>query len=664
MSDFEELLTIWLEAKFLRGDVDSTLIHAERTVRKFFTFVAADHEPDVRSVTLADLESFKANLYTHTTREGKPLRETTIGSHLTTLRMFFRFLLRRGFIHTDPARNLNLPRFAKKLPRTPFSETEIENMLGLCDSEEASGIRDRAVLETLYSTGMRRGELSNLLLSDVGDETIFIRLGKNRKDRVVPCGLRAAGWIQKYLADARPELMAGNSEHGFLFVNLLGLKLSPSGVSSIVSNKKEEAGIEKKGAAHLIRHTAATLMLSNGADIRHIQEFLGHENIETTKIYTHLTAEKLKITHAAFHPGEKLSVEFRSAKKNRAQLVRVKYTSRTRPGIDFPEEYRAIGEEHLKSLASRGFSKTTQHNRKRYLAVYFNWLLSEGITDLTLITADVLSAYMKAVSQRRQRNGAPLGSRTMNTIVIHVLLFTRWMFDSGKILHDPSLLVDPPKVPKTLPRAVLSANEAQRILTRPDTQTLYGIRDRAILETLYAAGLRRSELVILKLSDFIHEAETLRVYSPKTRSERVVPVGKRASGWIQTYLDRVRPVVEREADILFLASHGGPLHVSMVSQIVLQYMKMAGIKKQDAGHIFRRTCATLLLENGADIRSVQEILGHGKTTSTQVYTKVSIRKLREVHKRTHPAERDPLDKIKPQAGIRALQRQSRKRSAS
>jgi integrase/recombinase XerD len=192
---------------------------------------------------------------------------------------------------------------------------------------------------------------------------------------------------------------------------------------------------------------------------------------------------------------------------------------------------------------------------------------------------------------------------------------------------------------------VLSANEAQRILTRPDTQTLYGIRDRAILETLYATGVRRSELVILKLLDFDYEGETLRVYAPKTRSERIIPTGKRAAQWIRSYIDRVRTVLDRGHEALFLASHGGQLHVAMISQIVLQYMRMAGIKKQDAGHIFRRTCATLLLENGADIRSVQEILGHGKTTSTQVYTKISIRKLREVHKRTHPAERDPLEKI-------------------
>lgn len=655
MSDFTEYLAQFLDAKAIRGESKNTITHSRRTLGMLGGFLSArcGAELYVRNIAPSELDEFRAYLGSRKTREGRPLAARSIASHIMTVRVFFRYLTRHSIIQNNPAQKLALPKFSK-LPRTPLTESEVERMLSLCDNESPVGIRDRAILETLYSTGLRRAELSNLMLADIGADSVFVRLGKNQKDRVVPIGLRAQGFLEKYLIESRPVLMAGNSEHGSVFVNLRGERLSADLVTTLVSEYKTLAGIEKKGSAHLLRHTAATLMLEGGADIRHIQEFLGHENIDTTQIYTHVSAERLKESHRQFHPAGKIHAELKSAERNRAALVRVKYTSRSKPGKEFPEAFREIGARYLESLQAKGAARATLYNRRRSLLPYFNWLGSQGIGDVRDVSTEILTEYLKFASARRQKNGSAFCARTIHMGISHVFLFSRWLLESGHILFDPAAVLDPPKCPQRLPRAVLTASEAQRIVSRPDIRTPYGIRERAILETLFATGLRRSELVLLKSQDFDFENETLRVYSPKTKSERIVPTGKRAALWIKRYAEEVRPgLLKGDSEILFPASHGQIMHESRVSQIVLNNMRLAGINKPDAGHIFRRTCATLLLENGADIRTVQMILGHGKLRSTQVYTKVSIQKLKEVHRKTHPAERDPLHII-PQMTLRHL----------
>lgn len=655
MSDFTEYLAQFLDAKAIRGESKSTITHARRTMGMLGGFLAsrADSELYVRNIVPSDLEEFAAHLRARKTHEGAALSGSTIASHITNVRMFFRYLTRHSVIAANPAQKLAVPKH-KKLPRTPLTESEVERLCALCDMTSPSGVRDRAILETLYSTGLRRSELSALALSDIMDDSVFVRLGKNQKDRVVPLGLRAQGFLEKYLIEARPALMSTNSEHGYVFVNLRGERLSADLITTLVSEYKTQAGIEKKGSAHLLRHTAATLMLEGGADIRHIQDFLGHENINTTQIYTHVSAERLKESHRQFHPAEKLSAELKSAQKNRASLVRVKYTSRSRPCLESPQAFQEIGALHLDSLKAKGAAKATLYNRRRSLRSYFIWLESHGVSDVRDVTSDLLTEFMKFAGSRRQKNGAAFGVRTVHMLISHVFLFSRWLLESGHIMQDPASVLDPPKCPRRLPRPTLTASEAQRIITRPDTNTQYGIRERAILETLFGTGLRRSELVLLRLCDFDFENETLRIYAPKTKSDRIVPTGKRAAHWIKRYVEEVRPGLLRgDSEILFPASHGQIMHESRVSQIVLNNMRLAGISKPDAGHIFRRTCATLLLENGADIRTVQSILGHVKLTTTQLYTKVSIQKLKEVHRKTHPAERDPLHII-PQMSLRHL----------
>ena len=224
-----------------------------------------------------------------------------------------------------------------------------------------------------------------------------------------------------------------------------------------------------------------------------------------------------------------------------------------------------------------------------------------------------------------------------------------------------------PSRPKGLPRSILTAIEAERILTCPDTETPCGLRDRAMLEVLYATGLRRGELVQLRLSDYRAANGSLLIRAGKTGRERLVPVGRRCALWLERYLDEVRSLFESAgsgSDALFLTSQGGPFNVD-ISGLVRKYMRAAGVDRPSAVHIFRHTAATLMMENGADLRSVQELLGHERISSTAVYTRVSIRRLRDVHGQTHPAEillRERRDRQKDRhAKVTPAKRQTQKK---
>jgi integrase/recombinase XerD len=207
----------------------------------------------------------------------------------------------------NPASELEMPRLVGKwLPR-PLSEQEAESVLSLADVSRPIGLRDRAILEVLYSTGIRRTELVRLSRYDLdlAQGTVMIREGKGKKDRVVPLGDRASAWLEKYLEEARPQLVSEPDE-GIVFVSATGQLLHPIYLSYLVRRYIEAAGISKRGACHLFRHTMATVMLEHGADVRYIQEMLGHTQLSTTQVYTGVSIRKLKEVHRATHPAAKL----------------------------------------------------------------------------------------------------------------------------------------------------------------------------------------------------------------------------------------------------------------------------------------------------------------------------------------------------------------------
>ena len=259
-----------------------------------------------KHVTYAHIEGFQRYLFLYRKANGEPMALNGQIIALVTLQMFFRWLVRQRVVPSNPAADLELPRRSDDL-REPLTLDEVETVLALPDLADPFGLRDRAVLELFYATGIRRAELVNLSITDIepGRGTLHVRLGKGRKDRFVPVGERALAWVAKYEREARPVLLVDPGERR-LFLNCDGAPLSNDALSWRVRDYFQRAGIEKRGACHLFRHTMATAMLDNGADIRHVQEMLGHTQIATTQRYTHVSIARLKAVHAATHPAAKL----------------------------------------------------------------------------------------------------------------------------------------------------------------------------------------------------------------------------------------------------------------------------------------------------------------------------------------------------------------------
>lgn len=214
------------------------------------------------------------------------------------------------------------------------------------------------------------------------------------------------------------------------------------------------------------------------------------------------------------------------------------------------------------------------------------------------------------------------------------------MLDNQLISQDPFFGFEFPKTAFRLPQ-VLSLADTERVLRLPRLNTRTGVRDRALLETFYSTGIRRSELARLKLHEIDWHKELVFVSEGKGRKDRMIPIGERALGWIDRYLWQVRREFARPSsgEMIFLTSSGRPFTVNHISGLVRSYISRVRPEFRGACHIFRHTMATLMLEGGADIRFIQQMLGHSKLSTTQIYTHVSVRALKEVHTRTHPGAR-------------------------
>jgi integrase/recombinase XerD len=250
------------------------------------------------------LERYQRHLFYHRKADGEPMSARSRFGHGVALRRWFQWLTRQGHLRYNPAAELELPRLERRLPKAILTEREAEAVLAMPDVGTAMGLRDRAILETLYSTGMRRMEVVGLQVQNVDGErgTVIIRQGKGRKDRMIPIGERALAWIAAYRDRARPELVTGRDD-GTLFLTNLGLPLSPGWLSIRVKDYVARANVGKQGSCHMFRHTMATLMLEHGADTRFIQAMLGHADLSTTQIYTQVAIRMLKAVHTATHPG-------------------------------------------------------------------------------------------------------------------------------------------------------------------------------------------------------------------------------------------------------------------------------------------------------------------------------------------------------------------------
>lgn len=289
---------VWMQAQNFSEDTVTT---RRSCIGYFLEWSRERGIDDPKEITRPILERYQRWLYQHRKKNGEPLTFRTQNARLRALKGFFRWLTRQNYLLSNPASELLLPRLENRLPKYVLSASEAELVL------QAAGdsVRDRAILETFYATGMRRMELANLKLYDIDAErgTVMIRLGKGKKDRHIPISERALGWIDKYIRQARPELVATAADDGTVFLNNLGEPYLRYQLTTLVRVYMEKSGTGKMGGCHLFRHTLATLMLENGADIRVIQEMLGHAKLTTTELYTRVSINLLRQVYAATHPA-------------------------------------------------------------------------------------------------------------------------------------------------------------------------------------------------------------------------------------------------------------------------------------------------------------------------------------------------------------------------
>lgn len=295
---------------------------------------------------------------------------------------------------------------------------------------------------------------------------------------------------------------------------------------------------------------------------------------------------------------------------------------------------------HLAHLRAQGYTPSTVDSRAWLLGLFRAWAAERGVSQLADLAPEIVARYQRHLAQHRKSDGQPLGQRTQRTRLVPLRTFGRWLVREKLTAENPVAELVMPRVGQPLPKAWLSAAETETILALPRVAEPTGLRDRALLETLYSTGLRRLETIRLTAPDIDFAGGAVNVRQGKGRKDRVVPIGERALAWLGKYLGEARPKLARpgdEAGPLFVTERGTAFTVKHLSALVTGYVTRSGIGKRGSCHLFRHTCATLMLENGADIRHVQEQLGHACLQTTQVYTHVSIRKLKEVHAATHPA---------------------------
>jgi integrase/recombinase XerD len=275
-----------------KGLSQNTLLAYSGDLDKLSKF-AADRGKDIKSLEREDLTIFMRFL------SECGLEPRSIARTLVTVRSLFKYLLLDGHLKRDPSANLESPKSWQSLPKFLISE-EVEKLLASPDVSTITGVRDKAMLEVLYATGVRVSELVMLKLSDVNaDLGILITLGKGSKERTVPMGQSAVRWVRRYLS-VRPKLLGGK-QSPLLFLTPKGHQISRQAFWKLIVNYGENAGIGHI-TPHLLRHSFATHLLENGADLRSVQMMLGHSDISTTQIYTHITNERLREIYRKFHP--------------------------------------------------------------------------------------------------------------------------------------------------------------------------------------------------------------------------------------------------------------------------------------------------------------------------------------------------------------------------
>ena len=278
-----------------RALAKNTIVAYRADLNLYLDFIQQRQIPVLSKVTKNDIVEFMLS------QKAEGISPTSISRRLAAIRMFHRFLARERVLKSDPTTLIDSPKLWKKIPDT-LSLNEVEALISQPDVRDQQGVRDKAILETLYATGMRVSELSNLKTNNANLDIGFLRcIGKGNKERIIPLGKKAIHGINRYLESSRLHFLKQKTSE-FLFISRSGTKLSRQSVWKLIKRYAKEAKIKKSIKVHTLRHSFATHLLERGADLRSVQEMLGHSNISTTQIYTHIDKERLKTVHKMFHP--------------------------------------------------------------------------------------------------------------------------------------------------------------------------------------------------------------------------------------------------------------------------------------------------------------------------------------------------------------------------
>ncbi|UNC92528.1 site-specific tyrosine recombinase XerD [Candidatus Contubernalis alkaliaceticus] len=278
-----------------KGLAKNTLESYGRDLKSFFSFLNSNNCSNPVNVCRNDIVSYLLHLQ----KKGRAV--STISRNLASIRSFYHFLIEEQVVKQDPSSNLESPRQEKKLPEI-LSISEVDLLLSQPNQLEVTGIRDKAMLEVIYATGIRVSEMVSLNKTDINIDSGYLRcIGKGNKERIVPLGKVAIKNIFYYLEKSRPKLVKTDGEEAF-FVNHHGKRLTRQGFWKIIKKYAQLADIKRKITPHTLRHSFATHLLENGADLRSVQEMLGHADISTTQIYTHITRKRLRGVYEKSHP--------------------------------------------------------------------------------------------------------------------------------------------------------------------------------------------------------------------------------------------------------------------------------------------------------------------------------------------------------------------------
>lgn len=275
---------------------ENTLSSYKNDISTFISFLSDYKIADPSDISTENLTTFFKTL------KNIGLTSTSAARYFSSLKGFFLYLLKNNYIIKNPLEKISAPKLSKKLPEV-LNINEVDKILAQPNVSDILGLRDKAILELLYACGTRVSELTNLKLSDLFlNEEVIRVFGKGSKERLIPIGSSAIEWVGKYIKESRSVLLRISKSGNYVFLNSRGSKLSRMGIWKIIDRYVKEAGIQKEVHPHTFRHSFATHLLEGGADLRAVQEMLGHADISTTQIYTHIDRDYIKQVHKQFHP--------------------------------------------------------------------------------------------------------------------------------------------------------------------------------------------------------------------------------------------------------------------------------------------------------------------------------------------------------------------------